>query len=160
MLVTLKEIMRPISEHNLDDIYIVMEMVHEDLADSIKSRNRAYESCSHQSAAPLNVQLIMNQLLRALQYLHSGNVLHGDLKHQNILITENQTIKICDFGLAGIIQELGMSHRVIAKNYRPPELFLRCTGNRFHYSPDVYAWSMGCIFANFLLQPLASSLVS
>eukprot|EP00253_Pinus_taeda_P007431 PITA_07431 len=143
-IVTFKEIMRPISEHNLDDIYMVMEMVHENLARSIR-RSRLGEGSSQQSAAPLNVQLIMNQ------YLHCANVLHLDLKPQNILITENKTVKIGDFGLARI-QALEMDNKVITKEYRPPELFLKHTGNRSNYGPTVDVWSMGCIFADLLLQ--------
>lgn len=36
-IVAFEEIMRPISEHNVDDIYMVMEMVHENLNRSIIS---------------------------------------------------------------------------------------------------------------------------
>lgn len=40
------------------------------------------------------------QIVRALYYLHSNRVLHRDLKPQNILITSDGTLKICDFGFA------------------------------------------------------------
>eukprot|EP00253_Pinus_taeda_P015381 PITA_15381 len=150
-IVTFKEIMPPISEHNLDDIYMVMEMVDENLAQSIINRNRPDESSGHQSAGPLNVQLIMSQLLKALHYLHSANVLHRDLRPQNILITKNQTVKICDFGLARI-QACGMTNNVMCKDYRPPELFLGHMGNQSNYGPAVDVWSLGCVFADLLLQ--------
>jgi mitogen-activated protein kinase 1/3 len=35
-----------------------------------------------------------------LLYLHSAHVLHRDIKPANILINEDCTVKICDFGLA------------------------------------------------------------
>jgi len=37
--------------------------------------------------------------------MHSANVLHRDLKPANILINEDCTVKICDFGLARSIPE-------------------------------------------------------
>ena len=39
-------------------------------------------------------------LLCAVKYLHSANVLHRDLKPANILVNEDCSVKICDFGLA------------------------------------------------------------
>lgn len=42
----------------------------------------------------------MYQLLRGLQYCHSHNVLHRDLKPQNLLINDNGELKLADFGLA------------------------------------------------------------
>lgn len=83
--------------------------------------------------------------------MHSANVLHRDLKPQNILITENQTVKICDFGPAQI-QALEMDNKVITKEYRPPELFLKHMGNRSNYGPAVDVWSLGCIFEDLLIQ--------
>lgn len=35
-----------------------------------------------------------------MRYLHSANVLHRDLKPANILVNEDCSVKICDFGLA------------------------------------------------------------
>lgn len=43
---------------------------------------------------------IIKELASALQYLHSRGILHCDLKSQNILLTADWTVKICDFGLA------------------------------------------------------------
>ena len=42
----------------------------------------------------------MYNLLCALKYLHSMNVVHRDIKPSNILINRDCQIKICDFGLA------------------------------------------------------------
>ena len=40
----------------------------------------------------------MFQLLEAIEHMHSKDVFHRDIKVENILIRDNATIKICDFG--------------------------------------------------------------
>ena len=42
------------------------------------------------------------QLLRGLKYIHSANVLHRDLKPDNLLVNEDCDLKIADFGLIWI----------------------------------------------------------
>lgn len=42
----------------------------------------------------------MLQFLRGLQFCHNHNVLHRDLKPQNLLINDNGELKLADFGLA------------------------------------------------------------
>ena len=39
-------------------------------------------------------------MLVAVRYLHSANVLHRDLKPANVLVNEDCSVKLCDFGLA------------------------------------------------------------
>jgi len=48
---------------------------------------------------------------RALSYLHASprNCMHRDLKGENLLVTENERIKICDFGLARVVDEVSGS---------------------------------------------------
>lgn len=39
-------------------------------------------------------------MLCGLKYLHTSNILHRDLKPANILVNDDCSVKICDFGLA------------------------------------------------------------
>jgi mitogen-activated protein kinase 1/3 len=43
---------------------------------------------------------VVYNLLCAVKYLHTANVIHRDLKPANVLVNEDCSVKICDFGLA------------------------------------------------------------
>ena len=45
-----------------------------------------------------------------MKYLHSADVLHRDMKPANILINEDCTVKICDFGLARSVGGIKSAH--------------------------------------------------
>ena len=49
--------------------------------------------------------------------MHSAKVIHRDIKPANILINEDCTIKICDFGLSRSIVGIESTKEVISKAY-------------------------------------------
>jgi len=77
-------------EH-FETLYIIMEYCQSDLKKLIRSPI---------FLTPLHIQNIIYNIFVALKYLHSANVLHRDLKPANILINDDCSIKLCDFGLA------------------------------------------------------------
>ncbi|KPJ01853.1 Testis-specific serine/threonine-protein kinase 1 [Papilio xuthus] len=61
---------------------------------------------SQHGAVPENQsRLWMRQILSGMQYIHSMNVAHRDLKCENILITANYNVKITDFGFARNVRQ-------------------------------------------------------
>ncbi|KAM3572988.1 hypothetical protein VYU27_005030 [Nannochloropsis oceanica] len=61
---------------------------------------RRYTEVSHHALDDLSVHRLANQLLAALESLHSQNVIHRDFKPDNILLTAEGRVKLCDFGIA------------------------------------------------------------
>lgn len=90
-VVELIEILYPNDPEYFDTLYVVMEHAESDLKKIIKSN--IHLEIEH-------VQTIIYNLLCAIKYLHESNVLHRDLKPANVLINEDCTVKLCDFGLA------------------------------------------------------------
>jgi serine/threonine protein kinase len=81
----------------------------------------------------------MFQILRGLDYCHNKNILHRDLKPQNILINMNGEVKIADFGLArakSMSVNRNYSNEVVTIWYRSPDLLL---GSR-NYDCKIDIW--------------------
>lgn len=73
-------------------IFIVSEHCpHGDLFDALAKKGRFSEP---------HAKKWFLQLTDAIQYCHSLGIIHRDLKLENILIDENDNVKICDFGFA------------------------------------------------------------
>lgn len=93
----------------------------------------------------------MYQLVSGLYHLHMHQVIHRDLKPQNILVDDNGDAVIADLGLSREYEaNLGtVSKEVGTLWYRPIEVLLGTSQNHsgdVHYGPAIDAWSLGCIF--------------
>ncbi|XP_069116659.1 cyclin-dependent kinase-like 1 isoform X19 [Argopecten irradians] len=94
------------------------------------------------------VKKIVSQTLEAVNYCHSRNCIHRDVKPENILLSTERQVKLCDFGFArvltGPLDEY--TDYVATRWYRAPELLV---GDP-KYGPPVDVWAIGCVFAELL----------
>lgn len=87
------------------------------------------------------------QLLNGLNYLHSNELLHRDIKPHNILIHDG-CIKIADYGLCRI-NNIPLNEKcknVVTRWYKPPEILM----GKSEYDFKVDIWSAGCVVAELI----------
>ena len=89
--IIIKDIILSPSSKDFKDIYIVTDLMDTDLYRIVRSP---------QPLSDDHVRYFVYQVLRGLKFIHSANVMHRDLKPNNLLVNANCDLKICDLGLA------------------------------------------------------------
>lgn len=98
--------------------------------------------CVVYSLSASDEKKIGHQLVEAVKYLHQKNVIHGDLKPQNILVDSSLKIKLCDFGAAQYSSDEEKEHMPFCTLwYRAPELYYF----EADYDSRIDSFSVGCI---------------
>lgn len=122
---------------NTEKIYVIMEKLKGDMLEMIlSSKNGKLDERV--------TKFLVTQILVALKHLHSKNIVHCDLKPENVLLSSDAAfpqIKLCDFGFARIIGEKSFRRSVVGTPaYLAPEV-LRNKG----YNRSLDMWSVGVI---------------
>ena len=135
-----------LTNSNMDQIYIIMDLAESDLFSSIENMRR---NCQNFGAN--QVRNYIQQLLKAIAFLHGNGIIHRDLKTSNLLLTQNEVLKVADFGLArkyDLPATKSYTPMVVTLWYRAPELLLGLQ----KYSTFIDVWSVGCIFAELVMM--------
>ena len=92
------------------------------------------------------------QMVFGLQYIHKKNILHRDLKTQNIFVTSQNLIKIGDFGISkSLSHTLDLATTAIGTpHYLSPEI---CRRKPYNHKSDM--WSLGCVLYEMCALELA-----
>ncbi|KAI0373110.1 kinase-like protein [Pilatotrama ljubarskyi] len=86
------------------------------------------------------VRAYAHQLFLALGLLRKVNIMHADIKPDNILVNEQKTLlKLCDLGSASDASENDITPYLVSRFYRAPEIIMG-----HPYDPAIDIWSVGC----------------
>ncbi len=87
---------------------------------------------------------LSKQVLKALSYAHSKKVIHRDITTNNMMLTENKIIKLMDFGLARVVNQLHSEQSIIGGTpyFMSPE---QVEGAPIDHRTDIYSFGV-CLF--------------
>ena len=141
------DIVRIIETFNTKNSYILITEYCEggELFDQVKNQ-----------LSETQIAVIFRQILSGLAYLHSNNIVHRDLKLENILIHEIEkskttgedlfNIKIIDFGTARIFDKKNKPQSIVGSSYYiAPEVLKQ------RYNKECDLWSVGVILYMFIV---------
>ncbi|KAI0823829.1 kinase-like protein [Trametes gibbosa] len=86
------------------------------------------------------VRAYAHQLFLSLSLLRKCNIMHADIKPDNILVNDPKTLlKLCDLGSASDASENDITPYLVSRFYRAPEIIMG-----HPYDPAIDVWSVGC----------------
>ena len=125
-----------------------MEYICGDLLNFVRKRTKINENIA---------KIIFKQIILGLKYIHSKNIVHRDIKLDNILIDLENTVKICDFGVS---RKLNNSNNIMHEHcgtpvYIAPEIY--SDKGYSGYGCDI--WSLGVTLYYMVagIQPFKAS---
>ncbi|KAG9399336.1 hypothetical protein AC1031_011678 [Aphanomyces cochlioides] len=143
-----------LDEHNIlrlvdyfyfkEHLILVTELLKDNLYEFSKLvRSHQTQSISGHYFTIPRLKKIAIECLEALKFLHELNIVHCDLKPENIVMKNVRKceIKVIDFGSASFVSD-ELTYYIQSRAYRAPEVIL---GLRYDESIDL--WSLGCILA-------------
>ena len=119
-------------------LYIVMEFADGgDLSQAIANRKKTDRYWKENELMRILVQICL-----ALKHVHDQNILHRDLKSQNIFLTNKGIVKLGDFGIAKVLDATDdqAKTQIGTPYYLSPEI---CESSPYGRSSDV--WSLGVV---------------
>lgn len=121
-------------------LYLVFEFVDHTVLDDLERYPNGLEEQL--------VRKITYQVLRAIEFCHHHNIIHRDVKPENILVSKMGVVKLCDFGFARTLAGPGETYTdyVATRWYRAPELLV----GDANYGKAVDLWAIGCLIVEML----------
>ena len=117
---------------------IIMEYINGgNLFSFVKKRRKLSEKTA---------KFLFRQIILGIQHMHSKNIVHRDIKLENILIDLNNNVKICDFGIGLVLNSLNdkLYDHCGTPMYMAPEILLANKNIGTNYiGPPVDVWSAG-----------------
>ena len=115
---------------------IIMEYINGgNLFSFVKKRRKLSEKMA---------KFLFRQIILGIQHIHSKNVVHRDIKLENLLIDFNNNVKICDFGIGKVLNSENeiLYDKCGTPMYMAPEIILSTKEKGYKGFP-VDIWSSG-----------------
>ncbi|XP_048236777.1 uncharacterized protein LOC124117551 isoform X2 [Haliotis rufescens] len=89
-----------------------------------------------------DVLTMFQQIVAAIRHIHEHNILHRDLKTDNIFLTKEGIVKVGDFGISKMMSSAQKGALTVLGTpyYISPEM---CEGKQYSFKSDI--WALGCI---------------
>lgn len=132
---------------------LVIELMDENLSSFIAKAKRTHYNTS--PFKPFIAVRILLQIADAMQYLHSKDIMHRDLKAENVLVCHSSSIdpfvqdfqvKVADFGMAkskASSSDMNTS-KVGTSFWRAPEVMSIELTSKYSFKADVYSFAFTC----------------
>ncbi|KAG6555763.1 hypothetical protein Mapa_003003 [Marchantia paleacea] len=134
-----------VEDRERHEVFFVFEYLDMDL-------RKYLDVAAYLSTNSQHVKYLIYQIISGLNHCHKHNLIHRDLKPQNVLLDRRtNTLKIADFGLSrNMVSEppeaSALTPDIATIWYRAPEVFL---GSQV-YTSAVDMWAAGCILAEMI----------
>ena len=124
-----------------NNCYLIMEYIKNGNLFTFRN-NQPSKILNHNQCANILVDLIS-----ALYYLHNmtPNIIHRDIKLENLLMCNDNHIKLTDFGVSNYYENIARKTKVGTENYYSPEMF-----KNEGYDKRVDIWAIGVLLFELL----------
>ncbi|XP_014679257.1 PREDICTED: serine/threonine-protein kinase 36-like isoform X2 [Priapulus caudatus] len=135
------DIMKSLQHENIVRTLDAFETETEVVAVTDYAEGELFRVLEDDSSIPES-QIIACQLVAALYYLHAHSILHRDMKPQNVLLSTDGVVKLCDFGFARTMSPNTFVLTSVKGTplYMAPELV-----EERPYDHNADLWALGCI---------------